>query len=71
MRERYRREGGLSSLILQGFCVGAILVRRDSRQLAKPGVSTSLRRLFAHFAPETGRLAGSMSVMAMLRQQSF
>jgi hypothetical protein len=39
MRERYRREGGLSSLILQGFCVGAILVRRDSRQLAKPGVA--------------------------------
>jgi hypothetical protein len=36
MRERYRREGGLSSLILQNFCVGAILVRRESRQLAKP-----------------------------------
>jgi hypothetical protein len=41
MRERYRREGGLSSLILQGFCVGAILVRRDSRQLAKPGDYTT------------------------------
>jgi hypothetical protein len=47
MRERYRREGGLSSLILQNFCVGAILVRRESRQLAKPGLSTSLRRFFA------------------------